>query len=54
MHLNDSRDSFYTDKGAALRERKRILMRGGKAHVRSYLHPKRGKLVRLRVQVQPS
>jgi len=54
MNLNDPRDAFFTDKTDALREHKRILRLGGKAYMRAYNHPKRGRLYRLRVQKNPA
>jgi hypothetical protein len=54
MNLNDPRDSFYTDKNAALTEQRRIIRQGGKAYVRTYVHPRKGKLHRLRVQKNPA
>ena len=53
MQLNDPRDSFFTDKNAALTEHKRIWRLGGKAYVRAYCN--KGKtLYRLRVQKNPA
>lgn len=53
MQLNDPRDSFYTDKQAALTEHRRILRLGGKAYCRAYNN--KGKvLYRLRVQRKPA
>lgn len=53
MQLNDPRDSFFTDRNAALMEHHRILRLGGKAYFRKYMN--KGKaLYRLRVQKNPA